>query len=408
MTGRFESSVLGPDPGDRSQILHWLEAGLAAVDPERLTAQALGGGAEMETVVIAIGKAAPAMARGAGSVLAVTGGVCVSDHVETTSDRLKFMLGDHPVPGPASFRAGTAVLDSARSTPASTSLVALISGGGSALCESPRPGVSPEFLSSVTRSLLVGAASIEELNLVRSQLSAIKGGGVSRAAGRPVDTYVISDVAGADPGVVASGPTIPMDPDPEAAVRILQRAAIEIPDSVLAAMQTEAGRMSRPTVTLLADGFDAAQAMAAAVPLPVEIRSEWLAGETVACLEGFLTDAAPGVTIGVGETVLEVSGSGRGGRNTHAALVAAKRLEGTDSVFVGFATDGVDGDSGSAGAIVDGATISRGGDPTGALEEFDSATYLSATSDLLKGSPTGTNVSDIWILWRRGPGPNVK
>jgi len=148
------------------------------------------------------------MARGAAAVLDIVGGVCVSDHEEPTSERLTFIVGDHPVPGEASLRAGTAVLDFARSVPTSTTMLALISGGGSSLCETPREGVPLEYLSEVTRRLLAIGASIEELNMVRAHLSAVKGGGVSRAAGRAIDTYVISDVAGADPGVVASGPTI--------------------------------------------------------------------------------------------------------------------------------------------------------------------------------------------------------
>lgn len=401
MSARFEQLVLGPDPVRRNQILDWFEAGLDAVDPERLTADALTGRSPSETVVIAIGKAAPAMARGAASVLDIAGGVCVSDHEEPTSERLTFIVGDHPVPGEASLRAGTAVLDFARSVPTSTTMLALISGGGSSLCETPREGVPPEFLSDVTRRLLAAGAPIEELNLVRAHLSAVKGGGVSRAAGRAIDTYVISDVAGANPGVVASGPTMTQPPNPEKAVEIMRHASIPIPTEVMSAMSATVGRLPIPSMTLLADGTDAARAVAASAPPPVSVRPEWLSGDVVSCLDRFLADAGSGVTVGVGETVVEVTGSGKGGRNTHAALVAAERLQGTDGVFAAFATDGLDGRSGAAGAIVDGATLSRGGDPSEAIADFDSATYLSATSDLLKCGPTGTNVSDIWILWRR-------
>jgi hydroxypyruvate reductase len=401
VSARFDKSVLGPDPVHRNQILDWLEAGLAAVDPERLTADALSDRSPNETAVIAIGKAAPSMARGAASVLDIVGGVCVSDHEEPTSERFTFIVGDHPVPGEASLRAGTAVLDFARGVPTSTNMLALISGGGSSLCETPREGVRPGFLSDVTRKLLAVGASIEELNIVRAHLSAFKGGGVSRAAGRAIDTYVISDVAGADPGVVASGPTMPHPPNPEAAVEIMRHASIPIPHEVMSAMSATVGRLPVPVLTLLADGTDAARAVAASAPPPVSVSPAWLSGDVVSCLDRFLADAGPGVTVGVGETVVEVTGSGQGGRNTHAALVAAERLQGTDGVFAAFATDGLDGRSGAAGAIVDGATLSRGGDPYQALADFDSANYLSATSDLLRCGPTGTNVSDIWILWRR-------
>lgn len=408
MTGRFDPSVLVPDPDRRGRILQWLEAGLAAVEPERLTAQALTGQAGIETVVIAIGKAAPAMARGAASVLDVVGGVCVSDHEEPTADRLTSIVGDHPVPGPASLEAAAAVLDTVRKTPPSTRIIALISGGGSALCETPRDGVSAGFLSTVNRRLIAGGADIEEINLVRAHLSAIKCGGVSRAAGRPIDTYVISDVAGADPGIVASGPTVPGARDPGAAEAIMRRFSIDVPEGVLASMSIAARPQPMPDVTLLADGLDAARAVATIAPAPVQVSSEWLSGEVEDCLDRFLVAAGPGVTVGVGETVVEVGGTGSGGRNTHAALLAAERLAGFGDIFTAFATDGVDAWSGGAGGIVDGSTISRGGDPGAALLDFDSATYLAASSDLLKCSPTGTNVSDIWIVWRRDPGLNVE
>jgi hydroxypyruvate reductase len=408
MTGRFDPSVLAPAPELRGQILTWLEAGLAAVDPERLTAEALVGQTGIETVVIAIGKAAPAMARGAASVLDVVGGVCVSDHREQAPEALTFRVGDHPVPGPASLEAAAAVLDAVRDAPISTRLIALVSGGGSALCETPRDGVPPRYLSEVNRTLIAGGADIEEINLVRAHLSAIKCGGVSRAAGRPIETFVISDVAGAPPGVVASGPTVPRPPDPGAAAAILRRFSIDVPPEVLAAMSVESPSQLRPEVILIADGLDAARGVEAVAPAPVQVASEWLTGEVEDCLDRFLDSAGPGVTIGVGETVLEVGGRGSGGRNTHAALLAATRLAGSDDVFTAFATDGVDGSSGAAGGIVDGSTISRGGDPGRARAEFDTARYLAASSDLLKCQPTGTNVSDIWILWRPNAGLNVE
>ncbi|HEX6147700.1 MAG TPA: DUF4147 domain-containing protein [Acidimicrobiia bacterium] len=398
---RFDPSVLAPDPEDRSRILAWLEAGLAAVEPEALTARALSHLAGTPAVVIAIGKAAAAMSRGAATVLDVVAGVCVSDHVEPVPDSIRFLVGDHPVPGAASLQAGTAVLELVRSVPSSTRIVALVSGGGSALCEAPREGVPPGYLSDATKRLVAGGAAIEEMNLVRAHLSAIKCGGLSREAGRAIETLVISDVAGADPGVVASGPTIPGVHDPEMAAAILARMSVDVPDPVRAAMSVEPVPLPDPEVVLLADGRDAARAVAGAAPAPASVREGWLRGDAGSCLDGFLHDSGPGVTVATGEVVLDVQGEGSGGRNTHTALLAAARLTGTDDVFCAFATDGVDGGSGSAGAIVDGSTLRRGGDPSPSLGRFDSATYLAGSSDLLLCPPTGTNVSDLWILWRR-------
>lgn len=404
MTTRFDPGVLTPDPVARVQMLGWLEAGLRAVEPEALTAAALAGRHRDRTLVIAIGKAAAAMARGAASVLDVAGGVCVTDHREPVPDTMRLVIGDHPVPGPASLEAGAAVLEVAQGAPPTMDIVALVSGGGSALCEAPREGVPAGFLSEATRRLLSGGADIEELNLVRGHLSAIKGGGVARAAGRPIDTFVISDVAGAGPGVVASGPTIPRAHDPEGAAAVLRGLSIDIPAGVLEAMSRELLSLPSPNVTLLADGHTAARGVASVTPAPVTVVGEWLRGAMGACLDRFLAMGQPGVTVGAGEVVLDVTGAGTGGRTTHAALLAAEHLAGSNDIFCGFATDGVDARSGAAGAIVDGSTILRGGEPAEALRQFDSAGYLARTSDLLRCPPTGTNVSDLWILWRRGRG----
>jgi hydroxypyruvate reductase len=97
---------------------------------------------------------------------------------------------------------------------------------------------------------------------------------------------------------------------------------------------------------------------------------------------------------------VEVEGGGSGGRNTQAALLAAREIAGSETLFAAFATDGVDGNSGSAGAIVDGETINRGGDPAPRLASSDSATYLAGTGDLVVTGPTGTNVADLWVRWR--------
>lgn len=381
-------------------MLELLESGLDGVDPRRLASDALTARAGEPAVLVAIGKAAAGLARGAAEVLDVIGGVVVSDHEEPIPSTMRLMLGDHPVPGVRSRRAAEALLRIVSEVPSDIALIALVSGGGSALCELPRPGVTSEYLAMVNRELVAAGAAIGEINLVRGHLSAIKFGGLSRAAGRPIDTYVISDVAGGDPGLVASGPTVPHRPEPDAALEVMQRASIDIPIEVIEAMYETTPTQPEPTVTLLADGFDALRSIARSAGSEVTLRSEWLSGRLESCLRSFMDDAGPGMTIGVGEPSLEVTGDGVGGRNTHAALVAATMLEGSDDMFAAFATDGVDGGSGSAGAISDGSTMARGGDPMPYLRRFDSATYLARTSDLLICGPTGTNVSDIWILWR--------
>ncbi len=396
---RFEPEVLAADPDRRIEVVGWLEAALAAVDPERLTRAALSQGPSGPVATIAIGKAASAMSRGAAGAVQIVMGLCISDHAGDVPDEVTTLIGDHPIPGPASFEAGSAAMEFLQSVPADLPILGLISGGGSAVCDYPRPGVSISLLTEITSQLVRSSANIEEINLARGHLSSVKRGGLATQAGRVIETLVISDVAGADPSVVASGPTSPTAPDPDAARAVLIRHGIEVTTSMWKAMTTDV-EVLPSHITLLADGFDAAQAAAVVASDPVEIRSEWLEGDVGECVDELLNHAGPGVTICVGEPVLEVDGPGSGGRNTHAALTIANKLAGSTAIFVAFATDGVDGRSGSAGAIVDGGTVNRGGDPGPALARFDSAEYLARSGDLLRCRPTGTNVSDLWILWK--------
>lgn len=352
--------------------------------------------------MVAIGKAAAAMCRGAARALGAVDGICVTTAVNAVPDGVDLLIGDHPIPAERSLNAGRRVLDVVES--AANRVIALISGGGSALCEHPVEGVTPAFLRATNHTLVASGASIAEINLVRRHLSAIKNGGLAQIARVPVDTYLISDVCGADPSVIASGPTLYTPPEPERVLSILANHGIEVPPSVRSAITRE-----DPTpppagsVHVLADGHTAARGLmqaAAAKGILAESRGDWLEGNAALALHRFIEQAEAGITVAAGEPEVAVTGNGRGGRNTHAALLAARQIAGTDAIFAAFATDGMDGNSNSAGAIVDGDTVKRGGDPRGALERSDSATYLENTGDLLNTGPTGTNVSDLWVLWR--------
>lgn len=386
----------------RELISGWVEAGLVAVEPRRLTREAMEPSDDIDVAVIAVGKAAAAMCWGANDALGGISGICVTGANAPVPPGVTLVVGDHPVPGERSFEAGRRVLEVARNL--SGRCVALISGGGSALCEHPRNGVDTSFLIHATRVLLDAGAPIDEMNLVRQHLSAIKCGGVAAVAPVPIESYVISDVGSGDLGVVASGPTIPSPADPELAERLMRRYGIDVDDRVRAAMYSAPDR-SQPSgpVTLLADGRTAGRAILRAAvdhDIPADMASRWIEGDLSDELTSFLESAPPGVRIGVGEPTLAVKGPGLGGRNTHAALLAATHLEGSNDVFMAFATDGADGRSNAAGAIVDGTTTGRGGDPLPALEQFDSARYLADTHDLVTTGPSGTNVADVWVLWR--------
>ena len=381
-------------------VKRWLAASVAAVDPEERAAAAVRP--DGPKTVVAVGKAAAAMCRGAASVVEGLHGVCVAAAPGEAPDGVELLIGDHPLPGDRSFEAGRRVLETAAS--ATGGLVALISGGGSALCEQPFPGVDPAYLRSVNSLLLDGGASIDETNLVRRHLSAVKAGGVARAAAGDVDTYILSDVGAAGPGVVASGPTIYAPPAPEEAREVMARYDIPLDAGTWAAV---AGPRPAPEshvgVTVLADGRVAAQAAvdaAAADGVAGRVADGWVVGDVESALDAFLAERGAPLIVGAGEPNVVVTGAGVGGRNSHAALLAARRIAGTDAVFAAFATDGVDGRSDGAGAVVDGTTVERGGDPGRALLDSDSAAYLEATGDLIRTGPTGTNVSDLWLVWR--------
>lgn len=385
----------------RTSIARWLGAAIEAVEPARLTALALASDSPGPHTIIAIGKAAPAMCRGAAEALGEIEGICISATESDVPPGIDLMVGDHPVPGEASYRAGRRALEVA--TSARGSLIVLVSGGGSSLCEWPRPGVDHAYLSEVNRNLIMSGCPIQETNLVRGHLSALKCGGLARAARGEVSTYVLSDVAGANPGIVASGPTLPMDEDWVKVRDILERIGMEIPKSVLRAIQSPSRPIEYGRIQVVGDGKTAANALVAEATsegFVAQVASDWLTGELSSAVDRLFDTARRGVTVAAGETSLSVGEPGRGGRNTHAALLASSHLAGTGAVFAAFATDGVDGSSGAAGALVDGDTLDRGGDPTASIEAFDSATYLESTGDLIVMSPTGTNVADLWVLWR--------
>jgi glycerate 2-kinase len=341
------------------------------------------------------------MVWGAADALGEITGISVSHLSGSVPAGVEHIVGDHPVPGARSLDAGRRVLETA--SEAGGPILALVSGGGSALCEQPLPGITPEYLAMVNQKLLDTGAPIGEMNLIRRHLSAVKCGGVSRAAGVLVETLVLSDVNGAEAHLVASGPSIPSEPDPDRVEYLMSAYSIPIDDPTLQVIRSAQGEAVLGPVTVLADGRTAGEAVVAAAAsagFTARLEEGWNGGDLEEQLRGFVETTPSGVNVAVGEPSLAVEGKGSGGRNTHAALLAADSIRSTETVFCAFATDGIDGRSNSAGAIVDGDTLDRGGDPTEALSSFDSATYLATTRDLIHTGPTGTNVSDLWILWK--------
>jgi glycerate-2-kinase len=362
---------------------------------------------------IAIGKAAPEMLLAVEVVLgtAFSDGIAVTKTAPTDyTGRARILLGAHPTPDQRSLAAGRAVLDFARRVPDGALTLCLISGGGSALVEALREGVTLKELQRVTEQLLRAGASIQELNAVRSRLSAFKAGGLLAALSQTtVVNLIVSDVLGDDLSAIASGPTsVPNDAIDAGAVlqRYNLRCKLPAPE--------HQRKLTQPRTLIVANvsaAIDAAAGAAQAVGYQPVVLTRSLDGEAREvgrALASIVADTAAGRTsfeppvaiIAGGETVVTVRGDGKGGRNSECALAAALRLERVERVAIGcLATDGDDASTGSAGAIVDGRTITSDNRSSAraALAINDSWTFLSATGATLDTGPTGTNVNDLVI-----------
>jgi glycerate 2-kinase len=408
----------------REMIQEIYRSAVAAVDPRAAVRQALESridGNELCGVdlasnplhVLAIGKASETMALGAVDALGahVRGGIAVGKG--PGGEQLlgiRYIQGSHPVPDNRSLDAGEAVLEYARQLPEDATVLCLISGGGSALVEALMPDITLDDLQAVTKALLEGGAPIEELNAVRSRLSRIKGGGLLQLlGGNRVVNLIVSDVLGDNFQVIASGPTVaPHTETP--AEEILSDYGLDVSLSPVASEEWRSP-MCTQIIANLPLAIEAAAERAGELGLRPVVLTSQLEGEAsevgrvlARILKGWKDQRSPlskgDCVIAGGETTVTVRGSGVGGRNTECALAMAIELSSVEHLTVGcLATDGDDGETASAGAIVDGATISADGlrRAREALEENDSYGYLSETGATWAPGATGTNVNDLLI-----------
>ncbi|MGI9665542.1 MAG: glycerate kinase type-2 family protein [Acidimicrobiia bacterium] len=399
----------------RALLLAAFEAAVRACDPEAATMRALKTRSLRGSVrVIAIGKASPGMARGATEVLGeqIVGGVVVSDHIESVPDALSLMIGSHPVPDHRSLVAGDAVLKEAERTDHDHLLV-LVSGGGSALAEVPRARLGAAQLADTTALLMDAGVPIGDVNTVRRHLSELKDGGVLRRSLVPVTTLLISDVVDGPAAEIASGPTLVSGSTSTSALRVLEEAglAAQADRKVLDLLRSDrrAHTSNAPhDWEVIVDRFTAmrgARDHLTAAGFRARTLEQPIEGPAAATAIDFVRSADSGVTVASGETTVQITGEGIGGRNQHAALAAAVELAGReDFVFGALGTDGIDGPTDAAGAIVDGLVagqiLAAGIDPADAVVRCDSHGALEASTALVRTGPTGTNVGDIWMVSR--------
>ena len=415
------------------------DAALAAGDVRVLVDQALQreagrlAGAN-RILVLGCGKASAAMARAAEDVLGdrVGGGfVVVKDGYTAPTRRVAIAEAGHPVPDARGEAAADRLLALARDARPNDHLLFLVSGGGSALTPAPTPPVTLAEKQEVTRLLLASGATINELNAVRKHLSRFKGGQLARAAApAAILTLALSDVIGDPLDVIASGPTAP-DPTTFAeALAILDARKIrgQAPTSVVQRLQAgargevaetpKAGDPVFRSVRNVVIGNNelvvrAAAEAASRLGYVPTVLGGGIEGEARAVARDLVARGRaltpPACLVAGGETTVTLRGRGRGGRCQELALAAALELGPADDLVVLAAgTDGTDGPTDAAGAIVDGGTRERGGpDARRWLEDNDAYAYLARSGDLLVTGPTNTNLLDLYlVLHSRGPVPH--
>lgn len=377
-----------------------------------------------KNVLLAVGKAAIPMMREALALIPDADQALAITNPENYTEipGATVICGAHPVPDETSAAAGRAAIELARSLGPDDRLIALISGGGSALMVAPAAGLTLADKAAVNKLLLASGLEINEMNLIRQQLSDIKGGGLLRhAAPAQVQAFTLSDVIGDDLRAIASGPTVTPIGTRAQAREILQRAGIweSAPEAVKTLLNTteDVREIQHPaTNTLIGSNRHSLKAMmaAAAEDWTCKLVSHRLVGDVSKAAETVVSAASaapqdkPVALIFGGETTVQLTGTGLGGRNQELALRVAKlgaeRLSG-DWLFLSGGTDGRDGPTDAAGGIATPATWeaikAAGHDPDALLANNDSYAALKAADALLITGGTGTNVADVQVLLRR-------
>lgn len=416
------SMKLGDVTRDPKAILRSLfEAAVEAANPQAAVARNLPVPPKGRTVVIGAGKAAVPMAKAVEENWngPLEGFVIAPHGYSHDLKRLGLVHGRHPVPDETSFAAAEKALALAGTLGPDDLLIALISGGASALMSKPVPGISITDKFALVKALLKCGANIAELNCVRKQISAVKGGRLARAAGQArIHTLALSDVPGDDPAIIGSGPTVPDPTRKKDARAILARYGVAVPPSITAWLESpdeDRTILSPETETRVivspSESFRAVRQKAEAMGLNVLYLGDRIEGEAREVAKVHAAIALeiadhdqpvkkPCLLLSGGETGVTVRGKGRGGRNVEFLLGLAVALGGDKRITALAAdTDGIDGMEPIAGAMIDPTSLDRaramGLDPMAYLENNDAHSLFERLGDQVITGPTHTNVNDF-------------
>lgn len=407
------------------RVARILAAALEAVDPgavvERyLTSNPLPSAGRI--FALGFGKAAVPMTHALSRFTDLADTLVITKHASHLAIQPATIIeSGHPVPNTRSQAAGEAALDFISALRGDDLLVCLISGGGSALMTAPT--VPLEDIQALTSALLACGARIDEINTLRRHLDRVKGGGIAKATKAQILSLILSDVVGSPLEAIASGPTAPDPTTREDAKEILSKYHLldEIPSTILQSVKENPETpksddliFSRVRNVIVGDNALAAKA-ALAQAKQEGFHTDYLGSNW----QGEARDVGdelgrklrvanrtqhhPFCLIAGGETTVTIQGNGTGGRNQELTLAAVPKLAGLENILlISLATDGEDGPTDAAGAVVTGETLQRaellGVDVAGYLSRNDAYHFFERLGDLLKIGPTGTNVNDLMFL----------
>ncbi|MFN2127402.1 MAG: glycerate kinase [Anaerolineales bacterium] len=385
--------------------------------------------------LIGFGKASVPMGLSAISILGeyLTSGILVTKRFNGKAiPNISVIEGGHPVPDQRSKDAAKRIVQSLSKTKGDDLVICLISGGGSSLLTLPVEEISLDHIQILTKILLESGATINEINCLRKHISQVKGGQLARfAAPARIASLILSDVVGDPIDVIGSGPTTPDPTTYLDAIRILEKYGIvnEVPTQIeqhlklgLRGQIPETPKPDDPIFTktenkIIGNNFLAAKAAVSQAKqsgfntmlLTTSLQGEAnIAGKMIAAVAKQIATTGdpiprPACIIIGGETTVTIRGNGKGGRNQELALGAVKDIAGLqNTLLITLATDGDDGSTDAAGAVVTGETLDRvisiGQNPTDYLQRNDSYEFFNSLNDLLKPGLTGTNVNDLIFL----------